>query len=89
MSNKIHCSCDIPFSDCPHAMETPHGDKWYCTLPKQLKSMKEELLKAEKLKGSKLSANEKFLVEKFWNDGQYELRYYPSNKSVGYHKKEA
>lgn len=26
--NKCHCSS--PFSDCQHAMEAPHGDKWYC-----------------------------------------------------------
>ncbi|MNK53048.1 hypothetical protein D3C87_719990 [compost metagenome] len=29
-----HCICDKPFSDCPYATETPHGDKWYCVLTK-------------------------------------------------------
>lgn len=28
-----HCICEVPFSDCPNAMETPHGDKWYCNKP--------------------------------------------------------
>lgn len=32
MSNKKQCTCDTPFIDCPHAMEYPHGDKWYCSL---------------------------------------------------------
>lgn len=41
MSNKKQCTCDIPFSDCPNAMETPHGDKWYCTLPKLKEKMKQ------------------------------------------------
>lgn len=26
------CQCDKPFSTCPHAIETPHGDKWYCEI---------------------------------------------------------
>lgn len=53
MSNKKQCTCDIPFSDCPHAMETPHGDKWYCTLPTKTNSNMENVLneiKDERLK---------------------------------------
>jgi hypothetical protein len=48
--------------------------------------MEEELKKAKELKGSKLTKNEKFLVENFWNDDDFELRYYKNNNSIGYHK---
>lgn len=47
--------------------------------------MDKELKKAEELKGKKLTKNEKFLVQQFWNDKEFELRLY-ENGSVGYHK---
>lgn len=50
--------------------------------------MEQELLKATELKGKKLNNNEKYLVEKYWNNSEYELKFYPKNESIGYHKKD-
>lgn len=49
--------------------------------------MEEELKRAEELKGSKLTKNEKILVEQFWDDDRFELKYYGEN-GTGYHKKD-
>lgn len=49
--------------------------------------MEQELLKAKELKGKKLTNNEKFLVEQYWNNSEYELKLYPHG-SIGYHKKD-
>lgn len=50
--------------------------------------MEQELKKAEQLKGKKLTKNEKFLVEQYWNNSEYELKFYTKNNSIGYHKKD-
>lgn len=46
--------------------------------------MKQELERAKELKGKKLTKNEKFLVQQYWNNSNYELKLY-SNGSIGYH----
>ena len=48
--------------------------------------MEKELKRATELKGSKLTKNEIFLVEQYWDNSEYELKYYDKNKSIGYHK---
>lgn len=33
-SQKFKCKCVEPFKGCQNAIETPHGDKYYCNLIK-------------------------------------------------------
>ncbi len=85
MSNKKQCTCDIPFSDCPYAMEFPHGDKWYCTLPKPKEEMQEN--KTQQFNPSerpKLQEDGDLMIVKLTIDGEQYDGFYEDGWWVHY-----